>query len=238
MIMLLLDFCNIQEWSVEKLSGLYDKYRIIHAPMSLEYSSEPYCKTKHKEECRYYFVEDILKDLDLIGHKHYISPGRPEYDELWKMLEKSQFEYRSFLDECIKGKLNIEYINTLSEEVSICFTNNPQNIFLPYYSFNLPEINDIESCVELDILNISLNRAGPWIEDMEILNINLRKGESSLIGRIRKCPNCNKHFIFYKKPTRKYCDDTCKNAYHNEKEGAKAKQKKKIYEERAKGRYQ
>ena len=74
-----------------------------------------------------------MKDLDLIGHKHYISHGRPKYDELLKMLEKSQIEYRSFLDECIKGKLNIEYINTLSEGVSICFTNNPQNIFLPAY---------------------------------------------------------------------------------------------------------
>jgi hypothetical protein len=236
--MLLLDFCNIQDWSIEKISGLYDKYKINNDPMSRAYSKGLFCKTKHKEEYRYYFIGDILTDLDPIGHKYYISPDRPEYDELWKMLQKSQSEYRAFLDKCIKGKLNIEYINTLSEGVSIRFSNNPENIFLPFYSFELPKINNIESYVELDVLNISLNRAGPWIEDMEIFNIDLRKRERSLVGRIRKCPYCNKYFIFYKSPTRKYCDDTCKNAYHNEKEGAKAKQKKKIYEERAKGRYQ
>jgi hypothetical protein len=59
-----------------------------------------------------------------------------------------------------------------------------------------------------------------------------------LVGRIRKCPYCNKYFIFTKKPTKIYCSDKCKNAYNNEKEGAKAKQKKKIYKERAKGKYQ
>jgi hypothetical protein len=215
MIMLLLDFCSVQEWNVEEISGLYDKYKIIHTPESSEHGCEQFCTTKHKENRRYYFIEDFPMSFDPKAHKFYISPDRPEHSELWEMLEKSQSEYRSFLDECIEEKLDIEYINNLSEGVSIRFTNNPQYKFLPYYSFELPRINNIESYVELDILNISLNRAGPWIEDIEILNIDLRKGERSLIGRIRKCPYCEKYFIFTKRAARKYCDDICRYSYHN-----------------------
>lgn len=236
--MLLLDFCNIQEWSKEQISLLYDKYKIIHTAEGRKQGKELFCSTKHKEKWRYYFSEDIPLFLGETTLEFCVSPDQSEYKDLWEMLIKSQSEYRAFLDECIEGKLNIEYINNLSEGVSIFFTNNPENTFLPFYSFELQEFNNIESYVELDILNVSLNRAGPWIEDIEILNIDFRKGERSLIGRIRKCPNCSKYFIFNKRPTKKYCNEMCKNAFHNKKEGVRDKQKKKIYEERAKGRYQ
>jgi hypothetical protein len=236
--MLLLDFCNIQEWSVKKISWLYDKYKIIHTAEGRKQGKELFCFTKHEEKGRYYFLEDIPLFLGEITRKFCFPPSHPKSKNLWEMLKKSQHEYRAFLDQCIKGRLNIEYINNLSEGVSIRFTNNPKNKFLPFYSFEMQEINNIESYVELDILNISLNRAGPWIEDMKIRNIDLKKGERSLVGRIRKCPNCNKYFIYNKNPTRKYCDNKCKNSYYNKQEDTKAKQKKKIYEERAKGRYQ
>ena len=132
----------------------------------------------------------------------------------------------------------MEFINNLSKGVSVRFTKNPENIFLPFYSFELPEFHNIESNVQLDILNISLNRAGPWIEDMEIQNIDLRKGERSLVGRIRKCPNCNKYFIFTKRATKKYCSEKCKYDFHNKRDTLSGKRKEFMKRKRAKGLYQ
>jgi hypothetical protein len=184
--MLLLDFCNIRIWNLEKISGLYNKYKIIHTAEGSEHGEELFCFTKHNEKFRYYFTEKIPPILGNFTDKFCISPDRSKYTELWEMLEKSQNEYRKFLDECIDGKLSIEYINNLSKGISVRFIKNPENIFLPFYSFELPEINNIESYIELDVLNISLNRVGPWLKDLELSKINLKRGEESLLGRIRE----------------------------------------------------
>ena len=88
--MLLLDFCNIPDWSKEKISGLYDKYKIVHTAEGRTQGKELFCSTKHKEKWRYYFSEDIPLFLGEATLEFCISPDRTEYKDLWEMLKKSQ----------------------------------------------------------------------------------------------------------------------------------------------------
>ena len=236
--MLLLDFCNVQKWSTEKISSLYNEYKIIHTSEGSKYGTELFCYTKHREGWRYYFTSEIPPFLDELTSKFCISPNQPEHDTLWENLNISQQEYRMFLDQCISGNLDVSYLNDLSKGFTLRFTDNHENVFLPRYSFELPKINCIESYLEQDILNIGLNRIGPWLRDLGLHNINLKRGEESLIGRIRRCPNCGRYFIFTKRHSLKYCDDKCRYGFHNKKDTKSGKRKQFMREGRKKGRYQ
>jgi len=221
--MLLLDFCNIQEWSVKKISKLYDKYKIIHTVEGSEHGKELFCSTKHKEKWRYYFSEDISLFLGETTLEFCISPDRPEYKELREMLQKSQSEYRAFLNECIDGNLKLAFVNNLmkshfshnvSEKFPIFFRDNPTNKWTPDFIFDDYYLSTIESYIAWEIFEISLGRIKSPI-----------KKKSSVFECIGICDWCENYFL-YKRKTKRFCSSKCRLDYNYEKDMASGKRQK------------
>ena len=215
MIMLLLDFCNIQEWSIEKISWLYDKYKIIHTAEGRKQGKELFCSTKHKEKWRYYFSEDIPLFLGETTLEFCIAPDRTEYKDLWEMLKKSQLEFRTFVDDCRNGKLNLEFINNLmnqhfihniSEKFPIYFRENRINKWMPEMWFDDYFLGNIESYIAWEVFEISLGRIKSPI-----------KKKSSVFECIEKCEWCDNYYYYYRK-TKRFCSKKCQQDYNYDKD--------------------
>jgi hypothetical protein len=213
--MLLLDFCNIQEWSVEKISGLYDKHQIIHTAEGNKHGKEFFCSTKHKEKWRYYFTEEIPPILGDLDDTFCISPDRSEYMELWEMLKISQSEFRTFVEVCRNGKLDLEFINNLmnqhfihniSEKFPVYFRKNRINKWMPEIGFDDYFLGDIESYIAWEIFEISLGRIKSPI-----------KKRSSVFECIGKCDWCDNYY-YYNRNTKRFCSTKCRQDYNYDKD--------------------
>jgi hypothetical protein len=224
--MLFLDFCNIENWNVDKITNLYECYRIIHTKDGENRGWEVYCKTKHKEK-RFYFESagntKFMKDFP----GYAISPSDPNFIELWKMLKRSQNECRSFLDNCIKGKLDLKFINNSSNRIfkhslnnnPIQFIENLNGLWMPNISYTMQYLPDLESYVEWEVINLFLNRVKP-------LNID----------HLRKCKKCNQYFLFVR-TTKNFCSDKCRFSFHGKKDTESGKRKEYMKKARKKGLY-
>ena len=224
MIMLLLDFCNIREWSVEKISTLYESHKIIHTKYGESRGWEHFCRTKNSEKHYYFKPEDIPEPPEDMPQENrdkaqafFVLPTQPEYPELWEMLEKSQFEHRTFLDECRDGKLNLEFINNLmklhfihstSGMFPIYFSASQINKWLPDILYDQYYLQTIESYIAWEIFEISLGRIKAPSEM-----------KSSVLECISRCEWCENHFL-YKRETRRFCSTKCRLDYNYKKDMA------------------
>ena len=204
MKMLFLDFCNVEEWSLGAISELYKKNKIFHTKHGELRGWEDFCKTKHDE--KWFYFEDIPQGKTPWAG---ISPDEPEFGDLWKKLRKSQDEYRSFLDKCIEGEVDVNFINKSLERISgeksirkslICFAENIENPLMPKINYKNPYLSDIESYVDWKIILIALGETGPKI-----------------LGHLFKCQKCQK-YSFYERKTRKFCSAKCRLGFHYEKD--------------------
>jgi len=215
--MLLVDFCNVKEWNLKAIEELYRSYAIVHTKQGKKRRWETFCKTKHSNRRYYFSFDSIPADESVILSKRDRSPSHPEYGELWRMLEKSQEKYRLFLDHCVDGSPDLEYINKLASGMKIRFAKNPASPFLPRYYFESDRLEDIESYVDRDLMDASLTIAGQ--RSGLSGNVRIRDPNVSILGRIRKCPFCEHYFIYPDPPTRIYCSDDCRYAYNNASSG-------------------
>jgi hypothetical protein len=192
-----LDFSNISEWNAEVISNLYKKYSIVHTKMGEKFGSEKFCSTKHKPRWRYYFHdEEVDWSLGPKTKEFYFSPLRPEYGEIFLMLQESQREYRAFLEGCMADRFDLQFINERLARMPIQFTWGADNYWIPEISFTTPWLPDVESYIDWEIIRVVFAQKGPQV-----------------FGKLDKCKMC-KSFFVYRRKTKIYCDDKCKAASH------------------------
>jgi len=121
--LLILDFSSIETWSHETILDLQKKYKIIHTTDGAQNGFEKYCFAKNDTRRRFFalvedndsiaFKKELEKDLKAKSKPHVILPSEGESKKLWGFLKDSQKEYRSFLDNCSNGIVDLDFINRI-----------------------------------------------------------------------------------------------------------------------------
>ncbi|GAH33823.1 unnamed protein product [marine sediment metagenome] len=235
----LIDFCNIKEWDIETISGLY-KSQLEQGSDSGPNDIISNCKTRHDKQHKYILVEnEQAKTLQEHIPETFILPSQPEFQKLWDCLKKSQDEYRGFLDSCIKGDLDLSYLNKLIKDV-----RDPEPAFFPMYlaSAKKEEMELLKWNPMFRIMN-----HGECIEDtidIEIINTILahqlmqQVGQKPIFSTVKRClnPECHIYFIG-RRPKTKFCSDKCRYDHDNSRKKETGYLKKYMSEHRSAGEY-
>ena len=210
--MLLIDFCNVRQWDLKTISELMEKYQIqqnYDGPKDIIIN----CKTRHDKQHFYVLIEnDQAKILQQHIPESFILPSQPEFQQLWKYLRKSQDEYKGFLDSCIKGNLDLSYLNRLIAEIK-----TPEPMFFPVLPVK-PKKRKKELVKWNPVLRLLDH--GDCIEDainLEIIHVFLSQ-RGQVFSNIKCCEHkiCYNYFIF-KRRTRDFCSDKCRYDYYMKK---------------------
>lgn len=200
---LFLEFCNVNVWSVDVISKMYEKYRIVHSKDGESRGWEDFCKTRHDKRMFFFRMADVEKLTK--GLYIPVSPNQSAFADLFKSLSRSQKEYRIFLDRCRKGKFDdcLELLggflsnitNSIPSGNPICFVRKAGSVWTAEVSPNVRFFKDIESCVEWDFIKVALDE----IESERIL------------GHLEMCEDdkCNKFFV-YVRQSRRFCSKGCR----------------------------
>lgn len=133
---LLIDFCNVKEWNPDTILDLKIKTKAGYEKYLIDIDSEDdlipenrkvrNCSTRHDTQHTYCLIEnDRSKILQSKIPETFVLPSQPEFQKLYKYLQKSQEVYRKFLDSCIKGHLDLPYLNNLITNIE-----NPKPMFI------------------------------------------------------------------------------------------------------------
>lgn len=224
---ILCDFVNVRIWDVESVESLYRKYSIAHTLAGEKNGRELSCFTKHLPGMRFYFEESeewkaVKATFESIGEANRIcAPGDEGYSRLWDVLRQSQREYRDFLDECVRGHLDLSFINSRLQPTEYTTKTSwgeqkqeiqriSRVLFAPASSPWAPRIDLELRCPD------SLEA---WI-DAYALIFPLMRGEGEAFSRVKRCLQCRDYF-FAKSQKALFCSDVCRKSYHNEKRSVK-----------------
>jgi len=219
---LLIDFCNIKEITHENILNLQKKYRIFHTLRGEKLGYEEWCSSKKAPKIqRYYLIEDeeikkIVSDVETLA----TLPSDPKSDELLHYLHLSQSEYKNFLDKCIDGTLDLNFLNKVIddlEDIGIEYIKS-EDEWRPDFIYNKKYLRFFEDFINWEILKYFLYHVG------------------YVFGRVKKCKWCHLYFL-YRRKDQKYCNDKCSSNYRSQifKEKNPKYYKRYMREQRGKG---
>ena len=198
---LLLDFVNHKGWSISTLAGFYQKHRIYYSVAGGKRGWEDRARVRGDE--RFWCLTDeaveISKDLKKVAPDYFVSPDEGEkWSDLWKRLEGLQGEYRLFLDKCIKGELDLGFLNNRIQQVRASS------------GLDFELVADVNPWTPFTFWRFYEGTLEDAIETRGLIRPFLY-GEGERFSRIRKCPECGKYFE-PKSLKARYCSVSCKNA--------------------------
>jgi hypothetical protein len=236
--MLLIDFCSIKQWDLRAISELMEKYQIQRDGQGELKDIIINCKTRHDNQHNYILVENNrAKTLQQRIPQRFIIPSQPEFQNLWKYLIKSQSSYKAFLNQCMKGYLDLIFLNNLllgirRDQYSFDTSGKRKLDF----GYNIGGLKHSKPCFFPTDLYKAKNKKKSLLEwnpvlrlmdhgdciedaiDLEIINIFLaQRGEE--FSKVKRCHylKCNAYFIAAR-PRSKFCKsrgDQCRYDYNN-----------------------
>ncbi|MCD6294269.1 MAG: hypothetical protein J7M20_04965, partial [Deltaproteobacteria bacterium] len=142
--MLILDFCNITEWSPSTVLDLYKKNGVIHSRQGAHDGFEKYCLSNRGPKSLVFLLVKaseigpwLSEDNEIVSLAKWLrvhcalSPFNDGYSEIWRHLQQSREEfYAPFLDKCSKGDLDLDFINDILADFqeigfSMAFSGQP-----------------------------------------------------------------------------------------------------------------
>jgi hypothetical protein len=201
--MLLIDFCNIKEWSIESISNLYEYHKIVHSQYGEQRGWETCCQTRKSKRLYYFIEEGILEpheDMPEEDKKRFkwfsVLSTDPDFSELWEFLRKSQMHYKTFLDRCVNGQLDVNFVNDLLVEKPFRFEQNSQDKWRLQINYTQLYLADLESYI-----------------DWEIIRSNIYPDKRSIFGRLKICEWCGNYFVYDRK-TKRFCRTKCQQDFN------------------------
>jgi len=205
--MLLLDFCNIKEWGCSTVLDLYKKHKIIHSEWGKRDGFEKFCVSKYQSKSPLGFAMVEASEIEpWLSGDNGVSPSKwlgqstlfpfdKRHSDIWDYLQLSQGEYRSFLDKCAKGTLDLNFINDIIEDFQSFQGLNfvlvkAEKEWETTFNFNKEFLKTIEGYIDWEIVSLFLNK------------------KPGVLRKIRKCAWCGTYFISTRQD-QKYCDDKC-----------------------------
>jgi hypothetical protein len=236
--MLLLDFCNIKEWTCETVLELYKDYLITHSEYGGPEGFELFCVPRHYGDGTCAFA--LVDDTGNLPHKWLgrpvFMPDDQGYSQLWGALKFSRETiYEPFLKKCARGEIDLRSVNDQFEDFQVrklrmSLTHKQVSkkkeswILKPVFG-NLPAFED-------------------WV-DWELLSMFFNQG-AGILRKIHRCAwePCSAYFLSARKD-QKYCSDGCSSSMRSARwratlgeAEARKYQRKKMREGRKEGKYQ
>jgi hypothetical protein len=206
--LLVIDFCNITEWSHTKIFDLQVWHDIIYSVRGRKRGFEDFCISKQDPRRRLFvliedqkFIDEKKKSEGKLPAKFFVLRSANESEELWEYLQASQKKFKLFLDHCSEGILSIQFMNEAVNNfnsVGLKF-NQSANTWNSKISYNAPQLNSFEDYVYWDILNLFL----------------LNNAEN-VLPYVKLCRKCNKYYIAKRHiQNQKFCSEKCRFDWHN-----------------------
>jgi len=199
--LLIVDFCNITEWSHKKILNLQRKYRIVHTQAGEKDGFEKLCFPKEAKKKRQFALID---DKDLLDFKKSIEKGLPkthrpfvilssekESQDLFKYLQKSQVLFKDVLRNIPDPVYAVEYANKVLNNLkgSGYKFDNLGKTWSPEFKYGPGYLNSFEDHV-----------------DWQIISIFLEKQAGNIFPYIKECERCNSFYIAkILRKDQKYC---------------------------------
>lgn len=211
---ILIDFCNIDEWTVDDLSGIYRRHGIKHTLQGDADGVESFALSSRIPGVRFYFYDlerwrrEIDKDVERLGEidgdsarklrEHNLFPGDEGYNGIFKALEESQKDYEAFIGMCSLGNLDLGFVNSRIVAMSknerkfdIKFQPG-ETTWSPYLWLFPQNIRSIEEYIDIYGIVFPLYR-----------------GEGEMFSLTKVCRHCGKYF-FAKTKRAEFCSDQCR----------------------------
>ena len=212
--MLLLDFCNIKEWTCSTILDLYKKHRIVHSEWGKRSGFEKWCTSKLLPKQPLVFalteVDEIepwlSEDNKKISPSEWLNtpiifPSDKRHADIWDYLQRSQGNYRGFLDKCSEGVLDLNFANDIIEDFQVSQGINfllveSKEKWGPEVTMSKEYLETIEDHINWEILSLFFNR------------------KPDILREVRKCKWCETYFIA-SRTDRVYCSDSCGSTYRS-----------------------
>ena len=211
---ILTDFCNIDEFTVGALDGFFRRHDIKHTLQGDQDGMESFVVSERIPDVSFYFTNldrsknhvdeethSISEENKKIIRSYYSFPGEDGYNRIFKALEESQAEYRDFLGRCIKGNLDLGFVNSRIAAM----TEKDRGFdmkFMPGETTWTPN------------LWLFPKRIRSIEEHIDIYGIifPLYSGEGEMFSLTKVCRHCGKYF-FAKTKRAEFCSDQCRKDY-------------------------
>jgi hypothetical protein len=162
------------------------------------YETQDMIRTRPDPYQRYFFIADKRPGAyERERPETFVRLGFASHEELWVFLLKSQAEYRKFLDKCVQGDLDLDFLNSIQTEIS----RRPTR-FRPGSDPWLPKAQSSHDSYSLED---NLDSA---------LTMILFGKRGAVFSRIRICRHCRSFFVF-ERPTKTFCSERCRRDFHN-----------------------
>jgi hypothetical protein len=190
----LIEFSNMKEFTYPSVESFQRRHNIYFTVAGHNRGYEDFCMTKHANTFFCFHKKDLNNEAE---SNLWLQPSERNETMMSNLLRKSQIEYRSFLDACNAGHLDMDFINSRIAQFSgkhliAVKTDSPFRL-----SFELElRPDDIETHIDV----------------YEII-YPLWRGEGEQFSRIMKCKNCRNYFC-PRSLKAEFCSVKCKNAYN------------------------
>lgn len=213
----LIDFINLRPLTFETVEGFYKRHGLTHYNIvadGIDIPSNSYCAPATSSYL-YLFNELILNRTKVknpfpgkakLEHSTLVPPSDYGSSLLFKDIKELQHEYRDFIDDCIRGNLDIAFINE-----RITFLGFELGTARLYFEKGSKQWNP---SVYIVTYEFTLKK---WLDVMIIQTLLSGEGES--FSKVKRCLHCGDYFTLKSKKA-KFCSDKCRMAYHQESKAA------------------
>jgi len=185
----LLNFVNLKEITYSSMENFY-RYHNIYVRddrMVATKQSNRFFSFDHIEEDK--FLNEAEKEL-------YLLPSAENEKVLSKLLKASQKEYCDFLDSCISGKPDVDFINGRLHQFS-------------YNSLMLTQVDNFKFAFDIQFSPMNLEQ---YIDVYSII-YPVWRGQAETFARVKKCKKCESYFYAISLKA-EFCQRKCRNAFN------------------------
>lgn len=216
---ILIDFTNIDEWTVDAIAGIYRRYGIKHTGQGDADGSESFVASRH--------IPDVNFNVDRLDQgramleqqvggrhdagamsfrSHWLFPEDEGFERIFKALEESQKEYQDFLGRCILGNLDLGFVNS---RIALLNKDNRG------YDIKF-EPGETTWTPNLWLFPQNIRSIEEYIDTYGII-FPLYRGEGEMFSLTRVCKHCGNYFLAKTKRA-EFCRDQCRKDHfrHNQ----------------------
>lgn len=215
---LLIDFINVQEWSVDELLKLHQKYGLYITREGKKQGCDMFLLSRPLQSSLFLFGKDVPTP-EYFKEMRAVLPDDEEYDDLFAHFEVLQMEWSVRLEETIKKGPIFDFLNQTMSITHLIFLEG-ETPWRPQLRRDFYTAKTFEDHLEYDY-------AYPFIAGC---------GEDYKAVRTCKNPKCKRWFI-YNRPKQLFCSHKCRLDYHNA-NADKAKRAAIARQKRAEGLWQ
>jgi len=191
----LLDFANLEEINYQSMEAYIKKHNIFFTVGGQEKGGER-AVIIDKNKRRYYFSFDKMEFFNEEEKKLWYLPSTESEKILAEMLKAIRKKYRDFLDSCIGGKPDIDFINDLIAQFEAG-------------DLKAVQVDNFKFAFDLQLTPQNFEQ---YIDAFEIL-YPIWRGEDETFAKIKKCKFCRKYFYAISLKS-KFCELKCRNAFN------------------------